>query len=185
MDKHQLTSWVSLGKAIRHTRRFVRCLRLRFTDGNDSTEHTLHSVLHSFGQELVGCTSIESLFVEGKLGTNELECLKDFLIQSTLRGIKFHQTDINHSSFLILRDFFIGNKGLKVLDLSNNLCIDDEAILECIDALLRGKANLETLNIDCVRAGDDNHDGNCSISESGAELIAWFVSRSKWCRSDN
>ncbi|KAL7518447.1 LOW QUALITY PROTEIN: hypothetical protein ACHAWX_003270, partial [Stephanocyclus meneghinianus] len=165
--------------AIRHTRRFVRCLRLRLKEGYESTDHTPHSVLCSFGQELEGCTSIESLILEGKLGTNELECLKDFLVQSTLRGIKFHRTEINHSSFLILRDFFIGNKALKVLDLSNNLFIDDKAILECIDALLRVKVNLETFNIDCVRPGDDSHDDNCTISESGAELIAWFGSRSK------
>eukprot|EP00804_Cyclotella_cryptica_P019407 CCRYP_006595-RA/>CCRYP_006595-RA protein AED:0.01 eAED:0.01 QI:154/1/1/1/1/1/2/155/461 len=177
MDTHQLASWVSLGKAIRNTRRFVRCLRLRFKDGDNSKEHALNSVLYSFGQELVGSASIESLVVEGKFGTPELECLKVYLVQSSLRGIKFHQTDINHSSFLILRDFFIRNKGLKVLDLSSNFGIDDEGILECIDAMLRGKANLETLNIDCVDAKDNNDSFTCSISGSGAELIAWFVSR--------
>lgn len=57
--------------------------------------------------------------------------------------------------------------------------------MECIDALLRVKVDLETFNIDYVRPGDDSHDDNCTISESGAELIAWFGSRSKWCSNDN
>ena len=115
--------------------------------------------------------------MEGKLGTLEFECLKVFLSGASLRGIKFYQTNINHSSFLVPRDFFVHNKDLKSLDPSENCDVDDEAILECIRLLLLGKVDLETLNVDCLRGYDRNETGIISVNFVG--LIAWFVQRSK------
>lgn len=164
----------TLGKAIRQTSRSIRCLWLRFKGGDES----LHTAFSAFGEELVGATAIQSLVFEGRAGTAEVQCLSDFFTQNDLRGIQFRRTDVDISTFTMLRPFFTDTSTLKVIDVSSNPGVGDECVNLVLDALLEGQTQLETLNI-----GENNidgeHDENSRVSGSGVASIASFVSKSK------
>lgn len=178
VSAEQATSWLALSRAIRQTTRSIRCLWLRFADGDES----VLSMLRSFGQELVGCAAVQSLILENKIGMAELLCLKDYLTSNTsIRGIKFLRTSLDTAAFILLRDFFAGNDSLKVLDVFANNGVGDEAIKELLGAILEGKSRLETLNVGESNFGDDV-EGVSRVTESGVDAILSFVRRSK-CRN--
>lgn len=175
ISEEQALAWTALAQAIRQTSRSVRCLWLRFADGDES----VHSTLRSFGEELIGCASVQSLILENKIGTAELLCLKDWLSSNTsLRGIKFLRTSLDIDSFAHLHDFFAGNPSLKVLDVFGNNGVGDEAIREILGAVLEGGSKLETLNVGENNFGDDV-EGVARVTESGVEAILSYVRRSK------
>jgi hypothetical protein len=176
ISAEQAPSWIALAKAIRQTSRSVRCMWLRFADGDES----VHTTLRSFGEELVGCASVQSLILENKIGTAELLSLKDWLTNNTsLRGIKFLKTSLDLPSFVHLHDFFAGNDSLKVLDVFGNKGVGDEAIREILAAILEGGSRLETLNVGENNFGEDV-EGEARVSESGVEAILSYVRRSKF-----
>ncbi|KAL7521351.1 hypothetical protein ACHAWX_006021 [Stephanocyclus meneghinianus] len=173
ISAEQTTSWLALSRAIRQTTRSIRCLWLRFADGDES----VLSMLRSFGQELVGCAAVQSLILENKIGMAELLCLKDYLTSNTsMRGIKFLRTSLDTAAFILLHDFFAGNDSLKVLDVFANNGVGDEAIKELLGAILEGKSRLETLNVGESNFGDDV-EGVSRVTESGVEAILSFVRR--------
>ncbi|KAL7543057.1 hypothetical protein ACHAWF_007317 [Thalassiosira exigua] len=163
---------IALGKAIRQTQRPVRCLWLRFRDGDES----LLEAFNAFGEELVNAVAIQSLVFEGKLGTDQVQSLSGFFTQNKLRGLQFRRTDVDRSTFTVLKPFFYYSHTLKVLDMSSNPGVGDECMTEILDALVAGKTRLETLNI-----GEMNLDGEPDetnrISGSGVASIASFVSK--------
>jgi hypothetical protein len=174
ISAEQAESWLALARAIRQTRRPIRCLWLRFANGDDS----VLSTLRSFGQELVGCAAVQSLILENRIGNAEIMCLKDYLTSNTtLRGIKFLRTNLDTSEFVLLHDFFAGDGSLRVLDVYGNKGVEDEAVREMLSALLVGGSNLETLNIG--ESTFDDVEGVPRITESGVEAILSFVRRSK------
>jgi hypothetical protein len=176
ISTEQAPSWIALAQAIRRTSRSVRCMWLRFADGDES----VHTTLRSFGEELVGCAAVQSLILENKIGTAELLCLKDWLTSNTsLRGIKFLRTSLDLPSFVHLHDFFAGNSSLKVLDIFGNKGVGDEAIREILAAMLEGGSRLETLNVGENNFGED-FEGEARITESGVEAILSYVRRSKF-----
>ncbi|KAL7480329.1 hypothetical protein ACHAW6_006025 [Cyclotella cf. meneghiniana] len=173
VSAEQTTSWLALSRAIRQTTRSIRCLWLRFADGDES----VLSMLRSFGQELVGCAAVQSLILENKIGMAELLCLKDYLTSNTsMRGIKFLRTSLDTAAFILLHDFFAGNDSLKVLDAFSNNGVGDEAIKELLGAISEGKSRLETLNVGESNFGDDV-EGVSRVTESGVEAILSFVRR--------
>jgi hypothetical protein len=174
ISEEQAPAWIALAQAIRKTTRTVRCLWLRFADGDES----VHSTLREFGRELIGCAAVQSLILENKIGTAELLCLKDWLTSNTsLRGIKFLKTSLDLSSFVHLHDFFAGNESLKVLDVFGNIGVGDEALREVLAAILEGGSKIETLNVGEMNFGDDV-EGASRITESGVEAILSYVRRS-------
>ncbi|KAL3782240.1 hypothetical protein HJC23_000303 [Cyclotella cryptica] len=176
VSEEQASSWLALARAIRQTTRSIRCLWLRFADGDES----VLSMLRSFGQELVGCTAVQSLILENKVGMAELLCLKDYLTSNTsMRGIKFLRTSLDTAAFILLRDFFAGNGSLKVLDVYANNGVGDEAVREVLGAISEGRSRLETLNVGESNFGDDV-EGVSRVTHSGVEAILAFVRRSKF-----
>mmetsp|Transcript_10693 Transcript_10693/g.23672 ORF Transcript_10693/g.23672 Transcript_10693/m.23672 type:complete len:480 (-) Transcript_10693:32-1471(-) len=172
IDEKRAHDFVTLGKAIHQTSRSIRCLWLRFREGDES----LIAAFTAFGEELFGATAIQSLVFEGRVGTAEVQCLSDFFTKNDLRGIQFRRTDVDMSTFTILKPFFSHTTTLKVLDMSSNSRVGDECINKVLDALLEGEARLETLNI-----GENNLDGqpdeNIRVSSSEVASIASFVSK--------
>lgn len=179
ISEDQAPLWIALARAIRQTSRSVRCLWIRFAKNGDES---VHGTLRSFGEELIGCTAVQSLILENKIGTAELLCLKDWLTSNTsLRGIKFLRTSLDLSSFVHLHDFFAGNGSLKVLDVFGNDGVGDGAIREILGAILEGGSKLETLNVGENNLEDDGDvEGETRITESGVEAILSYVRRSKW-----
>eukprot|EP00804_Cyclotella_cryptica_P004329 CCRYP_017992-RB/>CCRYP_017992-RB protein AED:0.04 eAED:0.04 QI:158/1/1/1/0.5/0.33/3/2039/496 len=175
VSEEQASSWLALARAIRQTTRSIRCLWLRFADGDES----VLSMLRSFGQELVGCTAVQSLILENKVGMAELLCLKDYLTSNTsMRGIKFLRTSLDTAAFILLRDFFAGNGSLKVLDVYANNGVGDEAVREVLGAISEGRSRLETLNVGESNFGDDV-EGVSRVTHSGVEAILAFVRRTR------
>jgi len=175
ISEEQAQSWRALAQAIRQTSRSVRCLWLRFAVGDES----VHSTLRAFGEELVGCATVQSLILENNIGIVELLCLKDWLVGNTaLRGIKFLRTNLDVVAFVHLHDFFARNDSLKVLDVFGNNGVGDEAIKEILGAMLEGRAKLETLNIGETNFAEDV-EGVARGTESGVQTILSYVRRSK------
>jgi len=163
---------LALGKAIHGTSRPIRCLWLRFRQGNES----LLEAFSAFGEELVGAMTIQSLVFEGKVGTAEVQCLRGFFTQNDLRCLQFRRTNVDISTFVMLKPFFTHTSTLKVLDMSSNSAVGDECVSEVLESLLEGKTKLETLNI-----GESNIDGqpddDSRVSGSGVASIASFASK--------
>ena len=138
------------------------------------------NAFRAFGTELVGTTSIQSIVFEGRVNTNVVECLSDyFFSQNDLRGIQFRRTDVDASTFHMLKPFFVESSTLKVIDTSMNPGVGDECINVVLDALLEGEdTKLETLNI-----GENNLDGeeddSLRVSGDCVASIASFVSESE------
>ena len=175
INDERRSDFVALGKAIRQTSRSIRCLWLRFRDGDES----LLNAFRAFGAELVGATAIQSLVFEGKVGTAEVQCMSGFFTQNDLRGIQFRRTDVDMSTFTMLRPFFSQTTSLKVLDMSQNPGVGDDCINLILVALLEGGARLETLNL-----GESNLDGlepgdSLRISGGGVFSIASYISKSE------
>ena len=166
----------TLGRALRESSRTIRCLWLRFKNVDDG----LLEAFTQFGEELAGATKIQSLVFEGKAGTAEVRCLSEYFAQNDLRGIQFRRTDVDVSTFTMLKPFFSGTTTLKVLDMSGNPGCGDDCINEVLGALLEGESRLETLNL-----GENNLDGEGDedgrrVSGDGVAAIARFVSKSEW-----
>lgn len=166
---------VALARAIRQSSRSIRCLWLRFKDGDES----LIEAFDAFGQELIGATGIQSLVFEGKVRTAEVQCLSGYFAHQScdLRGIQFRRTDVEISTFIMLRSFFSSRTStLRVVDMSSNPGVGDDCIECLLDALLEGGARLETLNI-----GENNLDGppddSSRVSGNGVAAIASYVSK--------
>ena len=163
---------VTLGRVVQQSSRPIRCLWLRFRDRDES----LHAAFGAFGDELVGATTIQSLVFEGKVGTAEVQRLGGFLSHNELRVIQFRKTDVDLSTFIVLKPFFSLTTTLKVLDMCSNPGFDDDCVLNVLGALLEGGTRLETLNI-----GENNIDGapdeNKRVSENGVASIASFISK--------
>lgn len=173
INEERARDLVALGTAIRQTSRSIRCLWLRFRAGDESLLETFGA----FGEELVGATGIQSLVFEGKVGTAEVQCLNGYFTQNEdLRGIQFRRTDVDMSTFTMLKPFFYHTTSLKVIDMSLNSNVGDECIEFLLDALQDGGTSLETLNI-----GENNLDGqpdeSSRISGSGVASIATFTSK--------
>ena len=166
-----------MGRAIRETSRPIRCLWLKFRQGDES----LVAAFRAFGEELVGSTtSISSLVFEGNVTTTEVRCLKGFLDQNNLRGIQFRRTGVDTSTFTELNPSFMTASNLKVVDLSSNDNLGDECIHGALNALLNGQARIETLNI--VERGLRDGEPQANITRiTGNEVvnIASFVSQSE------
>jgi hypothetical protein len=167
---------VTLGRVLRQSSRPIRCLWLRFREGDES----LLAAFGAFGDELVGATTIKSLVFEGKVGTAEVHRLGGFLSHNELRVMQIRKTDVDLSTFMVLRPFFSLTTTLTVLDMCSNPGFDDDCVLNVLDALLEGGTRLETLNI-----GENNINGapdeNKRLSENGVAAIASFVSKGKRC----
>ncbi len=167
---------IDLARAIRQSKRDVKFFWIRFNGGDDS----VLSTFNSFGRELVGASTISSFALEDSVGFEEVQCIRDFLIQNdTIRGIKFLRTNLCHLSFSLIRPFFMHNSSLRVIDMSSNTLIGDETIKDILDAINQGCVKLEVLNI---TENDLDRDVNSSngISADGAKFISSFVSRSKF-----
>ena len=166
---------VTLGRVLQQSSRPIRCLWLRFREGDES----MHASLGAFGDELVGATTIQSLVFEGKVGTAEVKRLGGFLSHNELRVVQFRKTDVDVSTFIVLKPFFSLTTTLKVLDMCSNPGFDDDCVLNVLGALLEGGTRLETLNI-----GENNIDGapdeTKRVSESGVASIASFVSKGEY-----
>ena len=176
ISEEQASHWIALARAIKQTTRTLRCMWLRFADGDES----VHSTLRLFGAELIGCAAVQSLILENKIGNTELMCLKDWLSTNTsLRGIKFLRTRLDTAGFTQLHDFFAGNSALKVLDVFGNDQVGDEAIREILQAILEGGSMLETVNVGENNFGEDV-EGVARVTESGVEAILSYVRRSEF-----
>ncbi|KAL7436337.1 hypothetical protein ACHAXM_005135 [Skeletonema potamos] len=176
ISEQQAADLIKLGKAIQQSKRIIRCLWLRFRDGDES----ICAALQAFGDELICVATIQSLVVEGKVGPTEIKCLAGFFRNNKLRGLQFRRTDIDASASPVLMPLFSGSSTLKVIDLSQNSKLGDVFVQDMLAALLEGDATIETLNIgecDIDAIEDDNEIHR--ISGSGVELIAGYVSRSK------
>lgn len=177
ISEQQAADLIKLGKAIKQSTRAIRCLWLRFRDGDGIS---ICAALQAFGDELIGAASIQSLVVEGKAGPAEIQCLAGFFKNNKLRGVQFRRTDIDASVSAVLRPLFSGSDTLNVLDLSQNSKLGDVFVKDMFAALSEGDTTIETLNIgECdIDAADDNDDIE-RISGSGVELIAGYVSSCK------
>lgn len=163
-----------LGKLIRHTTRTIQCLWLRFREGDES----VLAAFRAFGDELVGSTVIQSLVFEGRAGTHEVQCLIAFLASSKLRGIQFRRTDVDASTFNMMKPSFTQTRTLKVLDLSSNPGFGDECITDVLRSLLEGGAQVECLSIgEKFDAMPDER--RLLLSHDGISLIATFISKSE------
>ncbi|KAL7455283.1 hypothetical protein ACHAWC_006841 [Mediolabrus comicus] len=175
ITEQQAADLVKLGRDIKNTSRLIRCLWLRFRDGDES----ICAALQAFGDELVGATSIQSLVIEGKAGLAEVQCLAGFFGDNKLRGLQLRRTDIDESASAVLRPLFSGSDSLKVLDLSQNSKLGDAFIQDMLVALSEGEVKIETLNIgECDIDATDNDDIE-RITGSGVEMIAGYVSQCK------
>ncbi|KAL3762756.1 hypothetical protein ACHAW5_002261 [Stephanodiscus triporus] len=163
---------VSLGRILQHSSRPIRCLWLRFREGDES----LLAAFGAFGDELVGAKAIQSLVFEGKVGTAEVRRLGGFLSHNELRVIQFRKTDIDLSTCIVLKPFFSHTTTLKVLDMYSNPGFGDECVLNVLGALLLGGSRLETLIIG-EKILDGAPDEDIIVSESGVASIASFVSK--------
>lgn len=164
---------ISLGRSIRKSSRPVRCIWLRFKDGNVLP----HTALMAFGNELVGATGIQSLVFEGGAGTDEVGCLEAYFANCDLRSLQFRKTNIDASTLAMLGPFFRQSTTLRSLETSSNPRVDDECIDIMLDSLAKGGTNLDTLNI-----GESNVDGQpdeSNISSSGVASIALFMYKSE------
>lgn len=198
--------FISLGKAIRASSRPIRCLWLRFKDTGD--DDSLLSAFRAFGDELTTATtnndggsgagssaststSITSLVFEGRVTTNVVSCLRNFLMSPTcdIRGIQFRRTDVDVTTFTLLRPFFAKSNTLTVIDMSQNPNVGDECIHMILDGLSEGETMLETLNIgennldlDVIIADDEeeNGDGSQRISGDCVASIASYISNSEY-----
>ena len=199
--------FISLGKAIRASSRPIRCLWLRFKDGVDDS---LLSAFRAFGDELTATTtntnndggsggssasttSITSLVFEGRVTTNVVSCLRNFLMSPTcdIRGIQFRRTDVDVTTFTLLRPFFAQSNTLTVIDMSQNPNVGDECIQMILDGLSEGETMLETLNIgennldlDVIIEDDEleenGGDGSQRISGDCVASIASYISNSEY-----
>jgi hypothetical protein len=177
ISEQQAADLIKLGKAIQQSKRIIRCLWLRFRDGDES----ICAALQAFGDELICVATIQSLVVEGKVGPTEIKCLAGFFRNNKLRGLQLRRTDIDASASPVLMPLFSGSSTLKVIDLSQNSKLGDVFVQDMLAALLEGDATIETLNIgecDIDAIEDDNEIHR--ISGSGVELIAGYVSRCKF-----
>lgn len=165
---------VSLGRILQHSSRPIRCLWLRFREGDES----LLAAFGAFGDELVGAKTIQSLVFEGKVGTAEVRRLGGFLSHNELRVIQFRKTDIDLSTCIVLKPFFSHTTTLKVLDMCSNPGFGDDCVLNVLGALLLGGSRLETLIIG-ENILDGAPDEDMRVSESGVASIASFVSKSE------
>lgn len=167
--------FLMLGRMIRLTTRTIQCLWLRFREGDESVV----AAFGAFGKELIGSKAIQSLVFEGRVGTPEVRCLSGFLARNELRGIQFRRTDVDASTFSILKPFFSLTSTLKVLDLSANPGFGDECITDVLHSLLEGGAPLETLSIgekfDWVP-----EERRLLLSHGGISLIATYISESEY-----
>mmetsp|Transcript_840 Transcript_840/g.1162 ORF Transcript_840/g.1162 Transcript_840/m.1162 type:complete len:482 (-) Transcript_840:94-1539(-) len=177
ISEQQAADLIKLAKAIQQSTRTIRCLWLRFRDGDES----ICAALQAFGDELAGDVSIQSLVVEGKAGPAEIECLAGFFRNNKLRGLQFRRTDIDASAAAVLRPLFVGSATLNVLDLSQNSKLGDVFVEDMLTALSEGETSIETLSIgECdIDAADDNDETIERISATSVELMARYVSRSK------
>ena len=127
---------ITLARLIRQSSRSIRCLWLRFKDGDES----LRSAFRAFGEELAAVDTaaatgaekgagIQSLVFEGRVNTDVISCLSDFLFienNNDLRGIQFRRTDVDITTFTLLRPFFTQSSDtLKVIDMSSNPNVGD------------------------------------------------------------
>lgn len=175
ITEQQAADLVKLGRDIKNTSRLIRCLWLRFRDGDES----ICAALQAFGDELVGATSIQSLVIEGKAGLAEVQCLAGFFGDNKLRGLQLRRTDIDESASAVLRPLFSASDSLKVLDLSQNSKLGDAFIQDMLVALSEGEVKIETLNIgECDIDATDNDDIE-RITGNGVEMIAGYVSQCK------
>jgi hypothetical protein len=174
ISEEQHRDFMMLGKLIRHTTRTIQCLWLRFREGDESVV----AAFRAFGDELVGSTAIQSLVIEGRAGTHEVQCVIAFLASSELRGIQFRRTDVDASTFNKLKPFFTQTRTLKVLDLSSNPGFGDECIADVLHSLLEGGAQLESLSIgEKFDAMPDER--RLLLSRDGISLIATFICKSE------
>ncbi len=163
-----------LGRMIHQTARTIQCLWLRFRDGDDSVV----AAFGVFGNELIGSTAILSLVFEGRLSTPEVQCLSGFLARNELRGIQFRRTDVDVSTFRVLKPFFSQTNTLKVLDLSANPGFGDECVTDVLHSLLDGGAPLESLSIGEKFDGIPD-DRRLLLSHGGISLISNYISKSE------
>ena len=177
ISEQQAIDLIKLAKAIKESTRTIRCLWLRFRDGDES----ICTALQEFGNELAGASSIQSLVIEGKAGTTELACLAGFFRENRLRGLQLRRTDVDASASSVLQPFFLGSETLNVLDLSQNSKLGDEFVKDLLTSLTEGETSIETLSIgeSDIDATDDNDEIE-RISGSSVELIAGYVSRCKF-----
>ncbi len=176
INEQQAADLIKLAKAIQQSTRTIRCLWLRFRDGDES----ICAALQPFGDELVDAASIQSLVIEGKAGPAEIACLAGFFRKNQLRGLQFRRTDIDASASAVLQPIFLGSGTLNVLDLSQNSKLGDVFIKDMLTSLSEGETKIETLSIgECDIDAVDDNDEMERISESRVELIAGYVSRCK------
>ena len=164
-----------LGRMIHQTTRTIQCLWLRFRNGDESVV----AAFGVFGNELVGSKAILSLVFEGRLGTPEVQCLSGFLTCNELRGIQFRRTNVDASTFSVLKPFFSQTNTLKVLDLSANPGFGDECITDVLHSLLDGKVPLESLSLGEKFEGIPD-EGRLLLSHGGISLIATYISKSEY-----
>ena len=180
VDDARASDYAALGKAIRKTKRPIRCLWLRFKRVDES----LVAAFRAFGDELSGATTtIQSLVIEGEeVRTDEVVCLLGMLEQNILCGIQFRRTSVDRSTFNELNTYFLAASHLKVVDLSCNNNIDDDCITDVIGALTSGRARIESLSI-CERniEGGQSQENSARISGKGVAKIASFVYKSAFC----
>lgn len=165
---------VTLGRVLRQSSRPIRCLWLRFREGDES----MLAAFGAFGDELVGATTINSLVFEGKVGTAEVHRMGGFMSHNELKVIQFRKTDVDLSTFVVLKPFFSLTNSLTVLDMCSNPCFGDDCVLNVLGALLEGGTRLETLNI-VENNLDGAPDESRSVSEQGVASIASFISKGK------
>ena len=174
INEERANDLMTLGRAIHQTSRSIRCLWLRFREGDES----LLAAFCAFGEELVGAAAIQSLVFEGKVGTAEVLCLSGIFTKNDLGSLQFRRTDVDTSSLTMLKPFFSHTTTLKVLDMSSNSGVGDECINEVLNSLLDGGTRLETLNL-----GESNLDGQpdeiSRVSGNGVASIVSFVSKSR------
>ena len=179
ISEQQAADLIKLAEAIQQSTRTIRCLWLRFRDGDES----ICAALQAFGDELAGDVSIQSLVIEGKAGPAEVECLAGFFRNNKLRGLQFRRTDIDASASAVLKPLFVCSDTLNVLDLSQNSKLGDVFVEDMLTALSEGETSIETLSIgECdIDAADENDETVERISATSVELIARYVSRCKLC----
>ena len=177
VDDARASDYAALGKAIRKTKRPIRCLWLRFKNIDES----LVAAFHAFGDELSGATTaIQSLVIEGEeVRTDEVMCLLGMLEQNILCGIQFRRTSVDRSTFNELNASFLAASNLKVVDLSCNNNIDDDCITDVLGALSSGRARIESFCL-CERniEGGQSQESSARISGKGVAKIASFVYKS-------
>lgn len=177
VDDARASDYAALGKAIRKTKRPIRCLWLRFGPLARGGDGRLEA-FRAFGDELSGATTaIQSLVIEGEeVRTDEVMCLLGMLEQNILCGIQFRRTSVDRSTFNELNPYFLAASHLKVVDLSCNNNIDDDCITDVLGALTTGRARIESFSI-CERniEGGQSQADSARISGEGVAKIASFV----------